>query len=498
MVLLLPHHEPWADEAQAWQLARYANLGQLFSRLLHFEITPGLWHLLLHAEAAMGVSYTGMHWITAGIEAAAVAVLLCRAPFPLWLRVALPFTFFLAFQYAVVARSYSLCPLLVFLLAAYWEQRIERPLVIAALMALLANTCAQEMVVVMGLTLVLGTEMWKRRDTVSKKPWRYVLAGGLVLVSVAFAGWCCKSPPDAPWVAATQTWLHGGTVAPKGVQLPKWQLWIRLLEVALHGRANDFKVALSGGLARPTVLGLPVWISFAFHFGRRRLLRYFWPVALLAFFGTFTRFSPYHQGLMWLLALFLLWTTWPEREDVSHRFVVASIALCTAVQLCWTFSVTRREFSGPYAPTTAGVAALSGYLAQGTRVDLAIPAQIGPGTAPAFFAVALQPFFASQPFANVTYRYWSWVGNASAHDRYIIDSEQHSAVVMVVEYLGREHQDTARLLALGYHQEHRFCATNIYPKRYPVEEVCYSFYVPPGHMPAATSSAGVRGEEARP
>jgi hypothetical protein len=36
LIWAFPHHEPWADEAQAWQLARTLPFAQMF-RLLSYE-----------------------------------------------------------------------------------------------------------------------------------------------------------------------------------------------------------------------------------------------------------------------------------------------------------------------------------------------------------------------------------------------------------------------------------------------------------------------------
>ena len=52
-------HEPWADEAQSWLLARDAGLIQLWTKLLHYEGTPGLWQTLLHVLIRIGLSLFG-------------------------------------------------------------------------------------------------------------------------------------------------------------------------------------------------------------------------------------------------------------------------------------------------------------------------------------------------------------------------------------------------------------------------------------------------------
>src|ERR1700692_545385 len=70
----IPYHEPWADEAQAWQLARSLPLVALFQKYIRYEGSPGLWHLLLWILSRAHVSYTGMHWISGGIAVAGIAI----------------------------------------------------------------------------------------------------------------------------------------------------------------------------------------------------------------------------------------------------------------------------------------------------------------------------------------------------------------------------------------------------------------------------------------
>lgn len=44
--IIQQHHEPWADESQAWLLARDLELKTLWFHELRYEGTPGLWHTI--------------------------------------------------------------------------------------------------------------------------------------------------------------------------------------------------------------------------------------------------------------------------------------------------------------------------------------------------------------------------------------------------------------------------------------------------------------------
>jgi hypothetical protein len=43
----LRYHEKWADEAQAWLIARDLDLRTMWFHELRYEGSPGLWHTLL-------------------------------------------------------------------------------------------------------------------------------------------------------------------------------------------------------------------------------------------------------------------------------------------------------------------------------------------------------------------------------------------------------------------------------------------------------------------
>src|ERR1700739_158444 len=51
------YHEKWADEAQAWLLARDLDLKTLWFHELRYEGSPGLWHTIL---------WIARHWFGAG------------------------------------------------------------------------------------------------------------------------------------------------------------------------------------------------------------------------------------------------------------------------------------------------------------------------------------------------------------------------------------------------------------------------------------------------
>lgn len=200
MVYIIPRHEPWADEAQAWELATSTSLRALFGTFIHYEGSPALWHMFLRLLSHLGVTYTGLHWVCGAIACGTTALVLYRSPFPLPLRLVLPFTYFFLFQYAVVARSYVLFPFLLFLLAGRWPARWQRPWPVVVLLALVANVSAHAWMVAFGLVLVLLLEV---RNTPRQTWMRWHTATPLALtlcVALGFGAWCIFPAKDAGWL----------------------------------------------------------------------------------------------------------------------------------------------------------------------------------------------------------------------------------------------------------------------------------------------------------
>lgn len=133
------HHENWRDEAQAWQIAKLSNLSGLFAQL-KYEGHPCLWYFLLMPFAKLGAPFGTINFISLVLMSAAFFLILRRAPFAYPVRVLLGFSGFFLYYYPVIARSYSLVPLILALLAICYPRRQEKPLPYGLLLALLTQT----------------------------------------------------------------------------------------------------------------------------------------------------------------------------------------------------------------------------------------------------------------------------------------------------------------------------------------------------------------------
>ena len=96
------YHESWYDEAQAWLIARDCNLFTMLSQF-RYEGHPPLWYLILKVAMWCGLPYEAFGLLSGAIATGGVGLFLLKSPFPKPLTALLPFTFFFAFQYAVIA-----------------------------------------------------------------------------------------------------------------------------------------------------------------------------------------------------------------------------------------------------------------------------------------------------------------------------------------------------------------------------------------------------------
>jgi hypothetical protein len=189
------HHEPWRDEADGWLLARDGGLAAILG-WTRYAGTPALWYLLLVPLAKSGLPYVSEALLHVGIAAAAVAVFVRCAPFPRSTKYLFVFSYYMAYEYVVVARSYGLSVLLLFCAAALYRARFARPLAYALPIALLYNTNAHSVGTAGCLTMAYAWELWRLWCTGQEASRRRLAAVGLMALGGVFAFLQLRPPSD--------------------------------------------------------------------------------------------------------------------------------------------------------------------------------------------------------------------------------------------------------------------------------------------------------------
>lgn len=435
----IPWHEPWADEAQAWQLARSLSLADLFHTYIRFEASPGLWHFFLWILVRLHVGYTGMHWVCGAIAVAAAALLVFKAPFPRYLKLTLPFTFFLVFQYAIVARNYVLAPVLLFLIACCWK---KSPALVAVLLGLLANVALHAAAISGGLACVYLIEQFRTgalRDPRRRR--QLVLFTVIALCFYVFALWTAF-PPKA--LSAHMAYLRAQSVSPMA--------WIA--------------VSLFWGIWQPWQLSIVFWIAMVICFIARRSFIFLLPVLFFAVFSAVAHCNWWHAGLLVPLVITLFWITWgPPGAEVGRGEAAGRIAmvLLAAVQIAWAANAIQFDHYNLYSPDLVAAQYLKPFVQQGAPIAITFSDE---PEGHAFRAVGILPYFDHNIFVNMPDFYWSWDNNNPTEDRFNALLPSHPKIVLVetrnvgpVEPTNLDKPRFQSLLSAGYTYVGSFCGS---------------------------------------
>jgi len=317
IVLLVSwHHEPWRDEADSWLLARDASLRQIID-VMPYAGTPPLWYLLLFPFAKLGFPYVTQAALNAVVMIAAAGLLLFRAPFSLAVKSCFAFSYYLAYEYSVIARSYGLSVLLIFCLATIWSERLSRPLTTGLLILALANTNTHSLLLAGLLFLLFLWDVFTGR--------LLTRAATVLGVAIAVLGLCLaflevRTPPDAsallldrPADFGQPAKAIGEAFFPGFVTWPF--LWLALLLLSL------------------VVLDLwPEWPPLLLLFSYVSLLLYLFVFVWVG--------GPRHYGFLLLTVVLVLWIRSPLRReaDSSEARRLTRAVLTLLVLTCGLFS----------------------------------------------------------------------------------------------------------------------------------------------------------------
>lgn len=133
------NHEIFNDEVQVWQLAKYLNPPELIQRL-HNEGHPFVFYAAVMPFAKIFSNVIFLQLISWTASFSAVFLLLKYSPFKMYTKFAIILSSGFLYFFPVVARSYSILPVLVFLSAMLYLKQKKYPVLYAFILFLIANT----------------------------------------------------------------------------------------------------------------------------------------------------------------------------------------------------------------------------------------------------------------------------------------------------------------------------------------------------------------------
>jgi hypothetical protein len=413
VAVTINRHERWADEAQSWLLARDSSLTHLWGTLLHYEGTPGLWQTVIHALIRLGLPYSAYNFVSGILGLAAVYLLLRYAPLPLFLRLLLPFTYYLCYQYAVIARSYALIAPLLFAIAVIYPQALQRRAWMTVLLCLLAGASVHGFLISLIIWGTLYGPSLLRAETAERKK---LAVAGLVYWSVLICFLLCAWPAKDVAFAEHRALSN-----------------LRMLpEVTKVGLAGAFT-----GCWIPSLLVIALSVPFLWRGGG--WLFFLLSTAAFCLFGTIVYAQLWHFGIVFLAWIFAIWIS-AYKTRVTAPTLVALIATI-GFQCYWTVAAFRYDWSQAYS----GSLAAAQYFRQ-----TGLPS--GGLYAIGYPSVAIQPYFSGDIYSDYHGgAYWDWSKRNTANDPAALVASGRRELVLVGYKNMAEKQHWADLLALlGY------------------------------------------------
>jgi hypothetical protein len=467
-------HEPWADEAQAWLIARDLSIPGILHQM-GYEGSPPLWHLLLWLLIRLHLPYAAMPAVSVTLVAAGMYIWLRWSPLPAPVRLLVPFTFYYQFQYAVVARSYALSTLLAFAAVALWRAKPVRVIPFGLVLALLAQTNMHGFTIAGGIACAFAWECI--RDFRKQRPSRIqilqtIVAAVLVLTSAAIARALAAPYADCSFKAAVQLKKETvlGSIARVLSGLPKlgialdlnmtWGLSLLLLFVIwaiaarkrafilpsiatlvvaflayLASRENVTSVGIGGGVV------LLILVLSWFLAVKQLVCALPFIFTVLAMGLVWSR--PWHFGMALTAFLVSVWAAWPEGHlpqfESATRLLAFPLAVLLILQLPLTAETIRDEVRGPYSGARATAEFLRPYV--GHRPIYCVN----------FYGTGVAAYYDRNIFVDWPTAFWTWSNRRAAESRRILDESPPNNAIIVVPLGGKSSLKFAKSELAGVH-----------------------------------------------
>lgn len=317
-------HEPWFDEAQAWQIARCASIKDILFKIPHYEGHPQLWHLVLAPFAKLGAPYEfTLSAINITFCTAAVALILFKSPFPKIVRCLIPFSYFFFYQYGVISRPYSMMMLAFVLMAITYTNRNGKPLPYVLSLAFLCLTQAFGIIIAGGLCIIWLGEIFIEHKR--EKKWKEIFIDKrcwCLLALAILAGFLILSI-----IPAEDVYYAG--VDEKSDFFIRKLLTIFIAPIdCLFGTFWDvetIKQSQSGLIVSCIIGALILVILSLIMYANKKLLTFLLPYMMYLVFGSLVYFSLHHIGISTFYFIFIFWIVLSENTTMKIPNIIKKI-----------------------------------------------------------------------------------------------------------------------------------------------------------------------------
>lgn len=347
----MSHHELWGDELHSWNLAKSSNSFWELMQNRRYEGHPPVWYILLWGITRVTHNPEYMQWVHFCIASLVAYLILFRSPWPLMIRILIPFGYYFLYEYAIISRNYAPGLLAGFLLCTILQKEFRYRLLVYYLLLFVMSYTHLLALILAGcihLYFLLSAAESK------KKPSFIVLHSLLGGIIAASAIYLIKPPADSDlsissWISRWNTsQLLISLQAPLRafVPLPAWweyNFWNHpaLLELNVHYKA--FKI-----INLLCSLGLVLLGAYVLKKDRKALLLYLANIA-----GTITAGNIYplitqrYAGFIFIGFMVALWLYYYKRP--LGRSKKRLVGLLLVVQLIAGIFIVYKDINLPFS-----------------------------------------------------------------------------------------------------------------------------------------------------
>lgn len=437
------HHEPWADEAQAWLIARDCTIPDMILHVLKYEGHPILWFAILRILHFIHYPYKLfflLPWIASCIG---VYLLVFKSKLPGIIKYLFPFTYFIFYQSAVIARNHSLLFPMFTGIAILYKDRFKHPYWYSLLIILTASISVYSFVIMLIFLTFFIIEIFQSK----KYSLKTFIPPIIILIYMLFTALYLIKPADY-------------TSYPD-IDLIRLNP-LRILYITTRGYFNTPPLSFILLVKMITVLALYIYSAKTFCKSKQQVMFFTLTNLTLAIAITALVCKPWHIAYFIITLISICATLANENPQnkydfSSNKIFYIIILIIFSNQICWSYKSALYDIHNNYSAAKAAAEFIKSNNLETKNI-----------TGLGYKITAIQPYFNNNLYSNYGKKsaYWVWSKGFYQHQKenglaeasvIILDTRNNNNFINIINNLQNSHNS---YFFNGY----------LYAKGHPLEE----------------------------
>ncbi|MGP0129382.1 MAG: hypothetical protein ACTMUB_09030 [cyanobacterium endosymbiont of Rhopalodia musculus] len=299
------NHAMWRDEVNGWLIARDSVSWENFFYNINYEGHPILWYICLWGLNQLTPNPLAMqifHWL---IAVGCLTLFVFYSPFTKQQKLLFSLGYFPFYEYALISRNYSLGILSIFGFCTYFKTRHKNYIILALILAVMANTNAYCLMISISLALTLVFDYLTQNHLQFKVQLgiqNIVVAFVIFSLGIVFAVIMLLPPSDSTLQGGASQWFVEFDWIRFNQSLTR--IWKSYILVLIPSDSNPLDLAIFAVLS----LGLLGFVSTLLI--KKPIALFFYLVSSLEFLTfTYLKFlgSQRHYGHLYIILIASFW-----------------------------------------------------------------------------------------------------------------------------------------------------------------------------------------------